>query len=156
MCATKIELRTQPPPQSTPKMTNKHHIAVRREGLGHTMQPNDLRKVQPRDLDGIISLSIWNEMTHFRKSIHHHHDRVFLSLCPREADNQVDTDILPRPFRHRRGVYNPALERCVFAIWHTRHRSKTLMTTLLIFGQKNRSLIGCSVLSRLKCPARAP
>jgi len=55
------------------------------------MEPNDLFEVDLGNEACIISLVAWNKVSHLGKSIHNHHNYIFLSLSPRESHNKIHT-----------------------------------------------------------------
>ena len=57
-------------------MGHKLGVSIRYNRLRHTMEPNDLAKIQLRNIAIIINLVVWNKVSHFGKSIHSHHDCI--------------------------------------------------------------------------------
>ena len=114
MCTTKIEAGAQSFPQCTPEMAHKFHVLVRSQRLRYAMQTNNLGEIETSDLTRIICLGTRDKMAHFRETVHDNHNRILLSLGPRETYHKIKTHVLSRTIRHRQRRIQPRIRPMCF------------------------------------------
>ena len=76
-------------------MTKKLSVPIRDHDPWDAMKFYNLLEVEISYVGGIMGGVTWYKVGHLGESIHHHHDGILPSLGPRQARNDIQTNIFP-------------------------------------------------------------
>jgi len=92
---------------SLPKVSGELRSSIRYDGLGNTMQLDNLSQIQINIFRrSITSLNI-NEMSRLGQSIYDYPNRVIPLSCSRQTCNEVHTDLFPLLLWNRQRLQQP-------------------------------------------------
>jgi hypothetical protein len=86
--------------QLLPKMSDKLGPSIRNDGLGHTMQTQDVSNIQFSVLLSPVVGVHWHEMSRLGEPINDDPDGIKLAGRERQTHNEIHVDVFPLPGRN--------------------------------------------------------
>jgi len=110
-------------------------VPIRNYALWNVVKTHKLLEVEISNMRGIICSMTSHKVSYLWESIHHNHDRILVSLHPRQSHGEIQANILSRALRDGKGRVKALGPWWLLVCWQIEHILTKFSMSLDIFGQ---------------------